>query len=375
MCPERQFIFQSGGKLQRVRISSRTQVSTLLLSAALLIGAASLALSFSWNRSEMERESAAINAKTKAIAKAAGKTESYRKSFEQRARDLEARQDFIDDLYRAHFGEDASQAGGALKDLSGQASTQGGADSSKVRISAAQDIHPLGAIDARQRRFAALLTHVVKRRADETAHAIRRLGLNPDLLARAAPRAQGGPFVPWRDVQRPMPQEFERLADALSRMESLETSLKTIPSGLPTMAPMQSSSYGYRRDPFNGHAAFHAGIDFPGRHGEPILAAATGRVSFVGQRSGYGNVVEITHGNGLMTRYAHLSGFNTRIGQQVIRGHPIARMGSTGRSTGDHLHFEVRLKGDPINPRPFLEAARNVQQVAAARNADIRNRG
>ncbi len=171
-----------------------------------------------------------------------------------------------------------------------------------------------------------------------------------------------------------MPQEFERLADALSRMESLETSLKTIPSGLPTMAPMQSSSYGYRRDPFNGHAAFHAGIDFPGRHGEPILAAATGRVSFVGQRSGYGNVVEITHGNGLMTRYAHLSGFNARIGQQVIRGHQIARMGSTGRSTGDHLHFEVRLKGEPVNPRPFLEAARNVQQVAAARNAGIRNR-
>ncbi|GLV29116.1 peptidase M24 [Sphingobium sp. TomTYG75] len=368
MCPERQFLFQSGGKLQRVRISSRTQISTLLLSAALIIGAATLALSLSWNRSEMERESAAINAKTRAIAE-------YKKSIEQRARDLEARQDFMDDLYHTHFGEDASQAGVALKNLSGQASTQGGADSSKVRISATQDIHPLGAIDARQRRFAALLTHAVKRRADETAHAIRRLGLNPDLLARAAPRAQGGPFVPWPDGQRPMPQEFERLSDALARMESLETSLKTIPSGLPTMAPMQSSSYGYRRDPFNGHAAFHAGIDFPGRHGEPILAAATGSVSFVGQRSGYGNVVEITHGNGLMTRYAHLSGFNARVGQQVLRGHQIARMGSTGRSTGDHLHFEVRLKGEPVNPRPFLEAARNVQQVAAARNADIRSRG
>jgi murein DD-endopeptidase MepM/ murein hydrolase activator NlpD len=175
-----------------------------------------------------------------------------------------------------------------------------------------------------------------------------------------------------------MPKEFERLASALSRMEFLESSLMTIPSGRPTLAPMQSSSYGYRRDPFNGHAAFHAGIDFPGSHGQPILAAAAGKVSFVGQRSGYGNVVEVSHGNGLMTRYAHLSGFAARVGEQVDRGVMIARMGSTGRSTGDHLHFEVRLNGQPINPRRFLEARKDVlqvQQIATARLADVGHRG
>jgi murein DD-endopeptidase MepM/ murein hydrolase activator NlpD len=292
------------------------------------------------------------------------------------ARDLKTRQDFMDDLYRTHFGDE--EEGGKDAAPGDDKQAQGGAPVLKARISAASEANPLSQIDQRQRRFATLLTRAVDRRADRTAAAIRSLGLNPDKLVRTAARAQGGPFVPWRGDKDTMPGEFEKLADALSRMEFLEASLMTIPSGLPTTAPMQSSSYGYRREPFNGHAAFHAGIDYPGNRGQAILAAAAGKVSFVGQRSGYGNVVEVNHGNGLMTRYAHLSGFNARVGQQVNRGEQIARMGSTGRSTGDHLHFEVRRGGEPINPRRFLEAAKDVlqvQQVATARITEARNRG
>jgi murein DD-endopeptidase MepM/ murein hydrolase activator NlpD len=85
-------------------------------------------------------------------------------------------------------------------------------------------------------------------------------------------------------------------------------------------------------------------------------------VSFVGHRQGYGNCIEISHGNGLLTRYGHLSGFRARVGQEVVAGTVIGAMGSTGRSTGPHLHFEVRINDRPMNPRPFLEAARNVQQ-------------
>lgn len=379
LCPERDIVLRSGEKLQFIRITSGIQLLMATLLAAFLAGVVALALSLAWNRSEVAKESASIASKSRAVADAAGKVESYRKSVEDRTRDLEARQDFMDDLYRAHFGKGASQADEALTGTLGKASAEESGHALKVRISATPGAEPLRAIDARQRRFATLLTHAVKRRADNTAHAIRSLGLNPDALARSAARAQGGPFVPWPSEQKAaMPAEFEHLADALSRMEFLEASLKTIPSGRPTMAPMQSSSYGYRRDPFNGHAAFHAGIDFPGSHGQPILAAAAGKVSFVGQRSGYGNVVEITHGNGLMTRYAHLSGFSAKVGKQVARGDRIASMGSTGRSTGDHLHFEVRLNGQPVNPRPFLQAAgnvRQVQQVATARLASIGNRG
>jgi murein DD-endopeptidase MepM/ murein hydrolase activator NlpD len=217
----------------------------------------------------------------------------------------------------------------------------------------------------------------VDARANKAADAIRSFGLDPAKLLRGGAQAQGGPFVPWHGGDA-IPEEFEALAASLQKMEALERGLIAIPSGKPTLAPMETSSYGYRRDPFNGHAAFHAGIDFPGRYGQPILAAAKGKISYVGQRQGYGNVVEIEHGNGIMTRYAHLSGFGARVGQNVARGDAIARMGSTGRSTGTHLHFEVRLNGQAINPRRFLEAHQDVlqvQQLAKARVADVGNRG
>jgi murein DD-endopeptidase MepM/ murein hydrolase activator NlpD len=107
----------------------------------------------------------------------------------------------------------------------------------------------------------------------------------------------------------------------------------------------------------------HAGLDFKGAVGTPILAAAEGRVVLAGFNGGYGNSVEIRHANGIVTRYAHLSGLNVRKGQMVERGVRIGRMGSTGRSTGSHLHFEVRLNGQAINPRKFLEANPDVLKV------------
>lgn len=316
----------------------------------------------------MAQERAALAQQGQSIKAAAGKLDGYRKSVDQMAQELKARQDFMDDLYRTHFGgEDL----GAASDLVGKPDKD--APTAKD-ISLAPEAAPLLRLEQRQRRFAMLMTAAVERRADKAAAAIRSFGLNPDALARTAARAQGGPFVPWKGGDEAMTGELEHLADALARMEFLERSLLTIPSGKPTAAPMQSSSYGYRRDPFNHHAAFHAGIDFPGRYGSPIQAAAGGKVSFVGQRQGYGNVVEVEHGNGLMTRYAHLSGFTAHVGEKVQRGDRIARMGSTGRSTGTHLHFEVRLRGNPINPRRFLEARKDVlqvQQLAKARFADL----
>ncbi len=156
---------------------------------------------------------------------------------------------------------------------------------------------------------------------------------------------------------------FAALEGALFRMEVFERTLVAIPSGQPAHVLMLSSSYGYRSDPFTGAGAMHAGLDFPGPIGTPILAAAPGRVSFVGQKSGYGNVVEVDHGQGILTRYAHLSGFNAKVGDRVTAGQQIARMGSTGRSTGSHLHFEVRLNGVAVNPRRFLEAKADVLEV------------
>lgn len=374
LCPEREIFLRSGGQVKFIRISRKAQLVAAGLVSSALIGWAGLTLSMAASSARIEQDRAALTAQGKAVASTASQVATYRKSVDQLVHELEERQDFMDDLYRTHFGkEDAAPA----QDVVGKADAGTKAHKLDTRISSAPEAAPLLQIDARQRRFAALLTSAVQQRADKAAAAIRSFGLNPDSLARNAARAQGGPFVPW-EGQDAMPGEFEKLAKALSRMEFLEASLLAIPSGKPTATPMLSSSYGYRSDPFNGHAAFHAGLDFPGSMGQPILAAASGKVSFVGQRSGYGNVVEVTHGNGLMTRYAHLSAFDARVGQPVTRGEKIARMGSTGRSTGPHLHFEVRVNGNPINPRRFLEARKDVlqiQQIATARLADVGNRG
>jgi murein DD-endopeptidase MepM/ murein hydrolase activator NlpD len=146
-------------------------------------------------------------------------------------------------------------------------------------------------------------------------------------------------------------------------MDAMERALAAIPTSMPAAVMMMSSGFGFRSDPFTGGGAMHAGLDFKGPVGTPILSAAEGRVTFAGFNGGYGKTVEITHANGLLTRYAHLSGLNVTRGQMVKRGLQIGRMGSTGRSTGSHLHFEVRLNGRAINPRKFLEANPDVLKV------------
>lgn len=126
------------------------------------------------------------------------------------------------------------------------------------------------------------------------------------------------------------------------------------PADRAAVLPRLSSRFGYRRDPVRGGHAMHAGIDIPGPAGSQVRAAEAGRVRFAAYAGGYGNVVEIVHAGGLTTRYAHLSQMLVRAGTLVERGAVIALMGSTGRSTGSHLHFEVRLNGQPMDPLRVL---------------------
>ncbi len=124
-----------------------------------------------------------------------------------------------------------------------------------------------------------------------------------------------------------------------------------------------SSPFGMRTDPFNGRAAMHTGIDLRGERGEPVHATADGTVSIAGRDGGYGKMVEINHGNGLSTRYGHLSEIDVRVGQKVRIGQTIGKIGSTGRSTGPHLHYETRINGEAVNPQKFLRAGMRLGRV------------
>ena len=152
--------------------------------------------------------------------------------------------------------------------------------------------------------------------------------------------------------------KFNDSGEQLSVLESMlynqQLQLSAIPSGRPSTGYI-TSGFGTRSDPFNGGRAHHLGIDFNANTGDPVRAAAGGVVSFAGVKSGYGNVVEIDHGNGYSTLYGHNSRLVVRAGDIVRAGQQLAKAGSTGRSTGPHVHFEVHVNGRPVNPRKFLD--------------------
>jgi murein DD-endopeptidase MepM/ murein hydrolase activator NlpD len=171
---------------------------------------------------------------------------------------------------------------------------------------------------------------------------------------------------PVRDISAPelhegldtLNRQFADSGEQLSVLESMlfnrQLDMNSVPSREPIANSYITSSFGRRADPIVGGSQFHKGIDFEADVGDPVLAVADGVVSYSGVRSGYGNVIEIDHGNGYVTRYAHNSRLERRVGELIRAGQEIAKAGSTGRSTGAHVHFEVWENGQYVNPRKFL---------------------
>lgn len=156
-----------------------------------------------------------------------------------------------------------------------------------------------------------------------------------------------------------------QLADREQQLVALESLLlgqnledQVYPEGRPVSSGWLSSYYGKRRDPFTGRKAMHEGVDFAGKAGSDVIAVAAGIVTWSGERSGYGNMVEINHGKGYVTRYGHNRKNLVQVGERVRKGQVIAEMGSSGRSTGPHVHFEVRRNGKPVDPARYLQAKR-----------------
>ncbi len=173
----------------------------------------------------------------------------------------------------------------------------------------------------------------------------------------------GGPFEPVGDQSGKRSDDGERVASLMSDLERvslMRAAMDRLPFGQPTRGARLTSGFGPRRDPFRRRYSQHNGIDFAAPTGTPIYSTAEGVVTFSGRQRGYGIVVKIRHAFGFETVYAHLSKSRVKVGQRVERGDRIADMGSTGRSTGSHLHYEIRIDGKPINPSKFIRAARNV---------------
>lgn len=226
-------------------------------------------------------------------------------------------------------------------------------------------------IDAMSVRMGELNAHIL--RIDALGKRLTQMAnISSHELNFDAPPGVGGPEEPLQgavDMGAQIPDLTRMLDDLQRRIETRDSQLLALetvilsrslndslrPEGRPVEAGYISSYYGGRSDPFDGSAAVHRGVDFAGAMGSNVLAVAAGIVTRVDRASGYGNLVEVSHGSGYSTRYAHNSKVLVRVGETVTRGQAIALMGSTGRSTGPHVHFEVLRNGRHLNPLAFID--------------------
>ncbi len=353
--PDREFFMRADGQVRFIKVSSKLQMRVAGGAVAIaFVWLDSLAV-MAWGQYRAEADLASFVEEKARVATASERIKAYGGDLDKQVAEMKQRQDFLEEMAQM-LPEDIvaeGAASGTVTDSSAEA-----AETVKKVSALIPQAKGLAEMEARQIAFAERLTRFADARARRAEAAMRKLNLDPKLMAREAQAAMGGPFESLSTAD--LDPRFERLGLSLARMAVFERALDGIPQVVPASIEAITSGFGYRRDPFNGRGAMHAGIDFKGAIGSPIFAAADGRVTFAEQKSGYGNAIEITHANGMLTRYAHLSRIGVKVGQQVAAGTTIGGLGSTGRSTGPHLHFEVRINDRAVNPRPFLEAAPDV---------------
>jgi murein DD-endopeptidase MepM/ murein hydrolase activator NlpD len=255
-------------------------------------------------------------------------------------------------------------------------------DAATPQIAAAYAQHPaLRALAAQTARVAGighdetvLMTRTQGELSESVANlqgVMRRAGIDPQQFARkaAASDGVGGPEIPLDSVHveglggdSGFQNAYLHATAVLDQLNGLLVSMRHIPLTTPVSGPQfsRSSGFGPRIDPFTGRYAFHPGIDFAGPWGSTVLSTAPGVVVFAGNRGAYGNMVEIDHGYGIHTRYGHLSSIITHVGAVIAKGAPVGRLGSTGRSTGPHVHYEIWYDNQLRNPSNFIEAGRHV---------------
>jgi len=263
-------------------------------------------------------------------------------------------------------------------ELGTHASNRGGAFTSLVQAAdGMRHEEKVAFMDHRLENLGLVQQHLVNRIEEETdleikeiESIIRMTGFDPDKMTKELSLeavAEGGPFINFADTVVPdgnssegFDRQIFRVATNLDRISVLNHALRKLPLAKPVYGIETTSNFGARVDPFNRKLAFHSGIDFAGPYGTKIHAPMAGKVVYAGWRGAYGRFVEIDHGNGIKTRYAHLAGINVKVGDLVEFRETLGKIGSSGRSTGPHLHYEVWVDGKVTNPAKFLKAGQYV---------------
>ncbi|MBO9714305.1 M23 family metallopeptidase [Sphingomonas sp.] len=353
----RDFIFHDGRDLKRFSIAGRTQAVVACVGAVTVL--------FS-GYGVAQAMVGAIS-----VSGVAGKDTSPQAQMAEMAKQVQKMQD---DVEAAKASVKAHAARVEHNQALISAALTGNADRAKINqpipdaanktsAIAEEVLAPLRKLESRQLALAGKAQAVLNARYSQTAAKIRGLGLDPQRFEGGFPIVQGGMGGPLEAADgdggdtaaADADAQFRSLFLTWQKLDNLEQTVISIPSLQPVENITFSSTFGVRSDPFRGSAAMHPGVDIPGALGTPIYATADGVVARAGRVGGYGNMVEISHGHGISTRYGHMSKILIGENTKVKRGQLIGLMGSTGRSTGSHLHYEVRVDGKAVNPVPFLQ--------------------
>src|SRR5690606_38431415 len=298
---------RSQGQVRFITITSRMQITAAALVVALIGGWALSMGVMAIRQYHSEAARWSLLEREAEVATATNRVAAYRDALEQVTSDLERRQKFLEEM------TEMLPADAIVNERVSDSATEAAKTVEKVSASI-PEAAALARIEARQLALVERLTRFADQRAARAEAALRKLGLDPRAMIAATRVGMGGPFERLStERDGSLDPRFERLGLSLARMDALERGLNGIPQVMPVDVQMITSGFGYRSDPFHGGAAMHAGLDFRGRVGDPVHAAAKGTVTFVGTKSGYGKVVEVTHGNGMITRYAHMSAWRARV--------------------------------------------------------------
>ncbi len=349
----RDFIFHDGRDLRRFSVGGRTQ--------AVLAGIAAITLCFS----AYGVAQAGVGAvQMTGVMEAPGSPEVRLAQLQTKLAKMQANVAAIKHAAAIHAARVEQRQALIAAVLSGKsdaklALTTATIDAETAAL-AADIVAPFQRIEHRQLALAAKARLVAERRYVAEINKFRRLGLAPDRFV-TAQGGLGGPYEPVNAgvsaADANADAQFRSLFMTWKKLDNIQRAVIAIPSTEPVTSVTYSSYFGVRSDPFRGTAAMHAGVDIPGAIGTPVYATADGIVARAERSGGYGNLVEVNHGRGIATRYGHLSKILVAANSRVTRGQVIALMGSTGRSTGSHLHYEVRIDGQAVNPMPFLQSA------------------
>lgn len=367
---DRDFIFHDGRDLRRFSIAGRTQAVVASVGALTLVfsgyGVAQ-AMVGAITISGVAGADTSPEAQVMAMTKRVEQMQADVASAKEAARLHAARVEKTQALITASMGGTVDRAKIEQK-LPGV--------SNKTSAVAEEVIEPLRRLEARQLAMAGKAQKVAEARYQLTAGKLRALGLIPERYVGGFKLVEGGMGGPLETAEGndgtaavDSDAQFRSLFLTWKKLDSLEQTVISIPSMQPVDRITLTSTFGVRSDPFRGTAAMHAGVDIPGAIGTPIYATADGMVLRSGRIGGYGNMIEIDHGRGISTRYGHMSKLLVPEHTRVKRGQIIGLMGSTGRSTGSHLHYEVRVDGKAVNPIPFLQTGELVAVQNRAQGA------